>query len=126
MRIAYCYPNKHLIRRLRRLGYVSADFEFSEVEHICDLLTRMHERFGDKMFTDLPNVFKTGSIALPALPNNLKAWQSFLTEKYIPREPSVLSPGAMANPPDRLDGFHTYNTHLRSLQCSGPAARPPS
>ena len=55
-------------------------------------------------------------VTIPALPNELSAWTTWIEQSYISTEPSMLGPGAMANPPDRLDGFHTYN------RCCRPSA----
>lgn len=40
-------------------------------------------------------------------------------ELIVPLKLSNLSPGAMSNAPDRLDGFHTYNACCRSVQDTG-------
>lgn len=38
-------------------AYIDETFVISEVEHICDLLARLDERFGAKIYDDLPNLF---------------------------------------------------------------------
>lgn len=119
LQIAYCYPNEHLFRRIRKLHYLDETFGLSEVEHICDLIARMEERFGNVVFSDFPSLFATTSIKIPAIPNTLNAWQSYLVEQYIPQEPRMLSPGAMSNPPDRLDGFHSFNRCCRATSDTG-------
>jgi 5-methylcytosine-specific restriction endonuclease McrA len=40
-------------------------------------------------------------------------------DKLVSTESRKLSPGAMSNPPDRLDGFHTYNLCCRKTQDRG-------
>ncbi|MDZ6632569.1 hypothetical protein U4V46_24155 [Escherichia coli] len=50
-------------------------------------------------------LFSTKSITIPDISSNLEAWIEYLKEQYIPQESRMLSPGAMANPPDRFDGF---------------------
>ncbi len=45
---------------------------------------------------------------------DLQAWLTWIEEKYVPQEPMTLSPGAMSNAPDRLDGFHSFNYGCRS------------
>ena len=51
---------------------------------------------------------------------NLEQLQQALEEKVVRAElRGRLSPGAMSNPPDRLDGFHTYNLCCRSKQDTG-------
>lgn len=119
LEIAYAYPNEHIFSRIRKLPYIDETFELSEVEHVCDLLGRLDERFGSKIFEDLPRLFATTSITIPSLPKTFDAWEKFLREIYIPQEPRILSPGAMSNPPDRLDGFHSFNRCCRSTSDTG-------
>ncbi|WP_026052066.1 Alw26I/Eco31I/Esp3I family type II restriction endonuclease [Herbaspirillum rubrisubalbicans] len=119
LEIAYAYPNEHLFGRIRKLRYIDETFELSEVEHICDLLARLDERFGAKIYDDLPKLFATTSIKIPALSKTFDAWAGFLRDVYIPQEPRMLSPGAMSNPPDRFDGFHSFNRCCRSTADTG-------
>jgi len=117
--IAYAYPNKNLLARIRKLSYVDETFELSTIEHVCDLLGRLDERFGSKIYDDLPDIFLTPSINIPLLAKNFGAWKKFLMDDYIPQEPRMLSPGAMSNPPDRLDGFHSFNRCCRAIADTG-------
>jgi len=119
LNIAYCYPNEHFFKRLKKLAYIDDTFEVSEVEHICDLIARMEKHFGNRIFADLPNLLTTSSLKIPPVENSLKSWQHFLTRTYIPQEPRMLSPGAMSNPPDRFDGFHSFNRCCRATSDSG-------
>lgn len=119
LEIAYAYPNEYLFSRIRKLPYIDETFKLSEVEHVCDLLGRLNERFGSKIFEDLPRVFATTSIPIPSLPATLGAWDKYLREIYIPQEPRMLSPGAMSNPPDRFEGFHSFNRCCRSTSDTG-------
>jgi Alw26I/Eco31I/Esp3I family type II restriction endonuclease len=119
LEIAYAYPNEHFFRRIKKLPYVNDNFQLSEVEHICELLERMHKNFGDKIFGDLGGLLETTSIKIPSIPNDLEKWKKYLLEKYIPQESRVLSPGAMSNPPDRLDGFHSFNRCCRATSDTG-------
>jgi Alw26I/Eco31I/Esp3I family type II restriction endonuclease len=114
--IRYCYPSAILLSRLRTLGYEDEQFVLDPLEHITDLLSRMVDHFGDRAFDDLPNMLRTGSITPPTLPQKLEAWLKWVMDAYVPREPNTLSPGAMSNAPDRLDGFHSFN-----LCCRGDA-----
>lgn len=50
---------------------------------------------------------------------SLEEIKSLLETEIVRKESRKLSPGAMANPPDRLDGFHTYNLCCRSTQDTG-------
>jgi Alw26I/Eco31I/Esp3I family type II restriction endonuclease len=118
MDIRYAYPNSHLLRRLRSLPYIGDDFPLDPLEHISDLVERLAEQFGDRILTDLPNLLRTGSISPPAL-STIEAWLEWIETEYIPREPQILSPGAMSNAPDRLDGFHSFNLCCRSTSDTG-------
>jgi Alw26I/Eco31I/Esp3I family type II restriction endonuclease len=117
--IAYAYPNEHLLRRIRKLSYFDETFDLSEVEHICDLLARLDKKFGSQIYEDLPELLATTSISIPSLPKTITAWTKYLRERYIPQEPRMLSPGAMSNPPDRFDGFHSFNRCCRSTTDTG-------
>lgn len=119
LEIAYAYPNEHLFRRIRKLPYIDETFPLSEVEHICDLLARLEEQFGSRIYNDLPKLLATTSIKIPVLPKTFNAWNRFLRENYIPQEPRMLSPGAMSNPPDRFDGFHSFNRCCRATADTG-------
>jgi len=119
LRIAYCYPNSHLINKIRKLPYINDSFELYNTEHICDLISRMQSLYGNTIFKDLPNLLSTSSISVKEIFPTIDAWNKYLTEEYIPQEPRMLSPGAMANPPDRLDGFHSFNRCCRSTADKG-------
>ncbi|HDS5071776.1 TPA: Alw26I/Eco31I/Esp3I family type II restriction endonuclease, partial [Escherichia coli] len=119
MELSYSYPNEHFFSRVRKLNYIDETFELSQNEHIVDLLTRLDDRFGERIYLDLPHLFSTKSITIPDISSNLEAWIEYLKEQYIPQESRMLSPGAMANPPDRFDGFHSFNRCCRSIADKG-------
>ncbi|MDU1059506.1 MAG: Alw26I/Eco31I/Esp3I family type II restriction endonuclease [Leclercia adecarboxylata] len=119
MELSYSYPNEHFFSRLRKISYIDETFELSQNEHIIDLLTRFDDRFGERIYLDLSYLFSTKFITIPEIPNNLEAWIVYLKEQYIPQESRMLSPGAMANPPDRFDGFHSFNRCCRATADKG-------
>ncbi len=119
MDIRYAYPNSQLIHRVKRLLYVTKDFLLDPLEHISSLVTRLVERYGDQVFRDLPSLLSTSSIKPPNLPPSLADWLIWIEREYIPREPELLSPGAMSNAPDRFDGFHSFNRCCRSKADTG-------
>ena len=49
------------------------------------------------------------------LPEDIDAFVAYILENRLSR----LSPGVMCNPPDRFDGFHTYNACCRSKEDTG-------
>jgi Alw26I/Eco31I/Esp3I family type II restriction endonuclease len=120
MDIRYAYPAHHVITRIQKLEYVDDSFPLDRFEHISDLLTRMVERFGNRVFDDLPALLKANGVEFPRLPPALDAWLSWIDTVYIPSEPrGVLSPGVMSNCPDRLDGFHSFNRCCRETADPG-------
>ena len=115
MDLRYSYPTKNLIKRIRKLPYVDESFEIDSLEHILKLIKRLVLQYGDKVYDDLPKLLTCKAVKnIPRLGNDLDTWLNWIDSVYIPSEPSMLSPGAMANPPDRLDGFHSLNECCRS------------
>ncbi len=114
MDIRYAYPSATLIRRIERLDFIDESFPVDPLEHITSLVRRMVEQFGDRVFAALPALLNTSSVKAPDLPPTLQDWLTWIEEQYMPQEPSTLSPGAMSNAPDRLDGFHSFNLCCRS------------
>lgn len=91
---------------------------------VCDELkvtiARLVEQFGDRVYADLPKLFSTGTFKPPILPANSDAWTKWILEIYAPMEPrGFLSPGVMSNPPDRFDGFHSFNRCCRESSDPG-------
>jgi len=119
MDLRYSYANKNLIRRIQNLSYFDKSFTIEYPEHILSLIKRLFEMYGNRIFEDLPALLKTSSIETPLLEPNLETWLDWIGKKYIPAEPSMLSPGAMSNVPDRFDGFHNYNICCRSKADKG-------
>ncbi len=120
MDLRYSYPTKNFIRRIRKLSYLDESFEIDSLEHVLELIKRLVLKYGEKVFVDLPKLLTCKSVdTFPKLERDLDTWLNWIDSEYIPKEPSMLSPGAMANPPDRLDGFHTLNECCRSHADSG-------
>lgn len=119
MELQYVYPSSAVLQRLKKLGYVDENFPIEPFERITDLVTRLVEVFGDSVFSNLPTLLKTGKISLPDLKPDLESWLNWIEKDYIPREPNILSPGAMSNAPDRFDGFHSFNQCCRGKADKG-------
>lgn len=111
MRIAYVYPQSKLIKRIEK--YFGGDFEFSAFEPITDILQKIYDVYGDSIFKFLDAILGTKDLKIPDFEGNFQLLLSWIENEYIPREPSVLSPGVMSNAPDRLDGFHSFNKCCR-------------
>jgi Alw26I/Eco31I/Esp3I family type II restriction endonuclease len=119
MELRYVYPSNTLLQRLKKVGYVDESFPIEPFERIADLVTRLVEVLGDSVFSNLPDILRTSEISPPSLEPNLESWLDWIEKEYIPQEPSILSPGAMSNAPDRFDGFHSFNQCCRSTADKG-------
>ena len=80
------------------------------------MIQQVYDQVGDNALTELAEI-----LSFPSnFSSDLDDLTVFVENKLIPSEPKgVLSPGAMSNPPDRLDGFHAYNLCCRSNQDTG-------
>jgi Alw26I/Eco31I/Esp3I family type II restriction endonuclease len=119
MEIRYAYPREAFLNRIRKLDYLTPDFTFDRLEHVTELIRRLHTRFGKRILDDLPTLLAASGIKVPTSFTSLGAALDWISSQYIPAEPSVLSPGAMSNAPDRFDGFHSFNLCCRSKADTG-------
>jgi Alw26I/Eco31I/Esp3I family type II restriction endonuclease len=119
MEIRYAYPRDLLLNRIRKLSYVEADFKLDRLEHIVALVGRLHGQYGRKILDDLPIVLRASGVNMPPEFSSLAECLEWIDQEYIPAEPSVLSPGAMSNAPDRFDGFHSFNLCCRGAADTG-------
>lgn len=119
MELRYAYPSSILLNRVKKLPYYVKSFKLDELEHIHELVKRLVAQFGERVYDDLPLLLQVKGIDVPSIGRSHKKWIDWLDTEYMPREPSSLSPGAMSNPPDRLDGFHTYNRCCRHTADKG-------
>ena len=117
MELAYVYPTKATVKALNRrlpedcqLDYLA----FLSIDEVIDLLRQ--ELGPGRALTSLREVF-------PDIADspNLEAARASIRIGYVESESRKLSPGAMSNAPDRLDGFHTYNLCCRSKEDKGRA-----
>ncbi|MGN0180118.1 MAG: Alw26I/Eco31I/Esp3I family type II restriction endonuclease [Monoglobaceae bacterium] len=117
MDIRYCYLSSRFMERVKKLPFYDGQVEMDEVTHILDFISEFIDTYGEEAYSAIPELLKCAQYSkIPNIANDLSAWTSWIEECYIPSEPSMLGPGAMSNPPDRLDGFHTYN------RCCRPSA----
>lgn len=120
MDIRYCYLSSNFMKRVQKLSFYDGSVEMEEVTHILDFITSFVDTYGDDAYNALPGLLKCTQVKkIPDLPHDLSSWTSWIEQSYIPQEPSMLSPGAMSNAPDRLDGFHTFNRCCRSKADKG-------
>jgi Alw26I/Eco31I/Esp3I family type II restriction endonuclease len=80
-------------------------------EDIHDIVNTLVINLGDDSFKLLAKIFH-----IPRnIRNNKESYISYIKSNCI----GQLSPGVMSNPPDRLDGFHTYNACHRNVEDTG-------
>ncbi|MBE6874171.1 MAG: Alw26I/Eco31I/Esp3I family type II restriction endonuclease [Ruminococcus albus] len=116
----YCYLSSNFMKRVQKLPFYDNSVEMDELTHILDFVTSLVDTYGDIAYEALPKLLKCKQVKdIPSLPHDISLWTSWIEQSYIPKEPSMLSPGAMANPPDRLDGFHTFNRCCRPTADKG-------
>lgn len=121
MDLRYVYPGTLLLKRVSKLPFYDDGFKLSPVEDVFSLCRRLHEQHGDLAVKKaFPAMFKDQPPAAKA--DTLDGWLAWIDEVLVPTEPSILSPGAMSNAPDRLDGFHSFNRCCRSAADTGRAA----
>lgn len=106
--IFYIYPNKNVLKRIKKITGVSLGLYDKDIYMIFDILSK---RVGDNIFQALREIFD--------VPETIREERNAFLKYILESCKSKLSPGVMSNPPDRLDGFHTYNACCRSKEDTG-------
>lgn len=111
MSIFYVYPSANLLKKLNSL---SDKFVFKQsnqtIYEIIDILFNEDINY---------NKLIRKEFKIPLSVNNIDI-KEFIQKEYTDKsKKGKLSPGVMSNPPDRLDGFHTYNACCRSTKDTG-------
>lgn len=119
MDLRYFYPCATLIRRFAELPFLNGMDQISPLEDIMSLVQRLHLKYGSVLLAELPRLLKAKDILMLPAGVEIDGWLKWIEEVYVPSEPSTLSPGAMSNAPDRLDGFHSFNLCHRSSADTG-------
>lgn len=120
MDIRYCYLSANFMKRVKKLPFYDEQVDMDEITHITDFIASFTDTYGDKAYDALPELLKCSQVkSIPTLPHDLSSWTDWINSEYIPKEPSMLGPGAMLNAPDRLDGFHTYDRCCRPTADKG-------
>ena len=120
MDILYCYLSANFMKRVKKLPFYDEQVDMDEITHITDFIASFTDTYGDKAYDALPELLKCSQVkSIPTLPHDLSSWTDWINSEYIPKEPSMLGPGAMSNAPDRLDGFHTYDRCCRPTADKG-------
>ncbi|MEK7544090.1 MAG: restriction endonuclease [Patescibacteria group bacterium] len=107
--IFYVYPNKIT---LAKLNLITAKVNFSPYEEDIDnIINTLVLNLGDDAFEPLARIFH--------IPANISTSKEDYISYVKGNCTGQLSPGVMSNPPDRLDGFHTYNACHRKEEDTG-------
>lgn len=117
--IRYCYFSDSLIKKVRKLPYFKDEIELTDLTSIFDFIPQFIETYGERALRDLPQLLVCKQF--PQIPTlkTVEEWMDWIEKVYIAAEPSMLSPGAMSNAPDRLDGFHSFNRCCRPTADKG-------
>lgn len=118
MRLSYSYPSRKTTAALNRWLPPDEQLDVADYLDIYEVAEHLVDILGQNTAVEALGV------ALPqlksAVPDDLAELQHELEVRVVRAEPrGRLSPGAMSNAPDRLDGFHTYNLCCRSKQDTG-------
>lgn len=119
MDIRYLYLNSNLIKRIQKLGYDPTVIEATDTTSILDFLKTAHLLYGNKILADAPVLLKCAQAKKPPAFRTISELLSWTETSLVPLEPSILGPGCMANPPDRFDGFHSFNRCCRQKADTG-------
>jgi Alw26I/Eco31I/Esp3I family type II restriction endonuclease len=111
--VGYFYSNHHLATRLNALVGSKV---FTKAMRISDVIELLHELEGDsvELHEHLMDLFPDRVDAFAKFGFTGEAFEAtnWMRSRW-------LSPGYMANPPDRLDGFHDYCTVCRKTSDPG-------
>ncbi len=117
MRIGYAYPTARTLAKLNAHLPETEQLEFADLLDVYEVAEHLADTIGEDgaalaLQQSLPGLGNAQGLSLVELQRRL--------EGVVRKEPrNVLSPGAMSNAPDRLDGFHTYNLCCRTRQDTG-------
>ncbi len=118
MSLDYVYTTKNTLQKINRAVQEDDQFKYEDFLTIYEIVPLLVKKIGANAYDILSSIFP----ALVDAKKNEEAYIRFLSEKIVPLSPrGKLSPGAMSNAPDRLDGFHTYNLCCRHKQDTGRA-----
>ncbi len=127
--IRYVYLNGHSVRKFNKKLPESEKIEKADLLTIFDAVDHLVDNLGEDGFELLDDCFEElQEIRQPSIDefngslehDDLKEeYKEKLEEIIENQEPHWTSPGAMANPPDRLDGFHSYAICCRDSEDTG-------
>lgn len=116
MSLLYEYPTRRTIGEINQIPDLVTGFDYYDFQSITTITPEIVSQVGEKVLPELSKILH--------VPRTLSEdYTSFMVyvEHSLRRQElrGILSPGAMSDAPDRLDGFHTYNLCCRSTQDTG-------
>jgi Alw26I/Eco31I/Esp3I family type II restriction endonuclease len=112
--IRYVYLNGHSVRKFNELLPEDEQVQKTDLLTIFDAVDILVDAAGDEGFEVLEDCFEE----LEDVPRTRESFKKKLDE-LVGKSQFWTSPGKMANPPDRLDGFHSYGICCRSREDTG-------
>jgi Alw26I/Eco31I/Esp3I family type II restriction endonuclease len=113
--IEYVYPTKNLIKRLNNIKGFEAIFNHEDLRDIREIVSGVIRTLAREGYAEIRDIFDVPR----TIPETESEYLKYIYNNVVRKESRLLSPGAMSNAPDRLDGFHTYNICCRSDQDTG-------
>lgn len=108
MSIFYVYPKRRILNALMT---IAPDSKITVYDDISEIFDKLFSKLNSGVFEILTDAFN--------IPDSVKKDKIVYVDFIFKDRTNFLSPGAMSNAPDRLDGFHTYNNCCRSEQDTG-------
>lgn len=111
MSLEYVYPTKATFKKINTV--FSTEFQEEDLLNIYEIIDELgldDANDVEKFVSIFPHDIKVSSI------DEIK---KYIQEMYVEKFSRKLSPGAMSNCPDRLDGFHSYNKCCRAKEDTG-------
>ncbi len=108
MKLEYVYPTKNTLKKIENLFNFSAPSSFLDIFEILGLINFEYiKKKINRVFSKIDTF------------NSLQELENQIKQNYVNVFSRLLSPGAMSNCPDRLDGFHSYNKCCREKEDLG-------
>ena len=116
MSLNYVYPTKNTLKKINSALQKKDHFLYGDFLTIYEIIPQFVKKAGNTAYDVLISIFSD----LSTIEKDEETYIRYFSEHIVPQSPrGKLSPGAMSNAPDRLDGFHTYNLCCRSKQDTG-------
>lgn len=111
MSLDYIYINERIATKLNE--ELNIPVAFSNCSSINDVVNDIIKYLGNNGYSILSKFFKVHN----SIPATIKDYIDYIIS--VGKEKKLLGPGAMGNPPDRADGFHSYNRCCRGTSDKG-------